>query len=619
MRRLPLVCVIACGLAAGFASCDKAVGSDLVITTVERTIDTEKPVVSSVAAITFANEGAKGVSKFFWAVPKWQANFTGWILAEDERGMPLEATEYEMEGAESEEVVHYKVMMKRQIEPKKTAAIQVTMFLGNALVPLPRKINIDDEHEVVYSDLLYFFTPYRVKEQWLKIKTATKDIRSYKPKLKNSSSDVSKRTVSYGPFTKETPPYYTGEGDKQFVSVHCSMPKPLPILRRVVRDIEVSHWGNVFFHESFQLYNAAAGLKGEFSRIPFMTRRYPPHAIEKLTARIPYPLQGLHYYDHIGNISTSTVAISKNRTYVRLDLRPRYPILGGWNADWQLQYNVPSASVLFVNKTRPSQHVLNIPFSHPIKEVYAEEVITRIALPAGSHDIQIRFPREVQKQWKEVKWGWFDVFQGRPVYAFTSDRYYFTQTLQDRLEVTYEYGGFATYEKPLVIILFFFIPYALYILSGRFTLRILKEGEKEQLDRIEMQKTIISHLRDLYEDVSHVNDGLLTAAASYRSRPIKPHWEAAKASHEKNSTRIVTHMKEMIVNLPQPQQEKLEVFLKSVQEEVVKLANVKAADEAASPTSKKTTKGSESDTLERKIVDLENQFFNILESLEQKA
>jgi oligosaccharyltransferase complex subunit alpha (ribophorin I) len=37
----------------------------------------------------------------------------------------------------------------------------------------------------------------------------------------------------------------------------------------VKKTIEVSHWGNILVDEYYELFNEAAGIKGEFGRVDY--------------------------------------------------------------------------------------------------------------------------------------------------------------------------------------------------------------------------------------------------------------------------------------------------------------------------------------------------------------
>ena len=81
----------------------------------------------------------------------------------------------------------------------------------------------------------------------------------------------------------------------------------MPVFTTATRKIEVSHWGNINIEEHFEIFNEAAAIKGEFSRVDFNS--YNPndgkYAVKDLSIELPRYIRGLYYYDYIGNISSS--------------------------------------------------------------------------------------------------------------------------------------------------------------------------------------------------------------------------------------------------------------------------------------------------------------------------
>lgn len=59
----------------------------------------------------------------------------------------------------------------------------------------------------------------------------------------------------------------------------------------------------------------------------------------------------MYYRDEIGNISTSN--LKEMDDFVELELRPRFPLFGGWKTQYYIGYNVPSYQYLF-NKGKNS-------------------------------------------------------------------------------------------------------------------------------------------------------------------------------------------------------------------------------------------------------------------------
>ena len=62
---------------------------------------------------------------------------------------------------------------------------------------------------------------------------------------------------------------------------------------------------------------------------------------------LPAAARDVYYRDEIGNISTS--AMKEQEDVVELELRPRFPLFGGWKTKYTIGYNVPSYQYLFNN------------------------------------------------------------------------------------------------------------------------------------------------------------------------------------------------------------------------------------------------------------------------------
>ncbi len=59
-----------------------------------------------------------------------------------------------------------------------------------------------------------------------------------------------------------------------------------------------------------------------------------------MLSEYPYYVKGMYVGDYIGNISTTNAL--RTSTSVTLEYRPRFPICGGWQTDWDQGYNMPT-------------------------------------------------------------------------------------------------------------------------------------------------------------------------------------------------------------------------------------------------------------------------------------
>lgn len=105
----------------------------------------------------------------------------------------------------------------------------------------------------------------------------------------------------------------------------------LPYFTEAKRDIFVSHWGSIAIDEWFHMFNGAAGINGQFSRNDYMPHINPnngANAIASLSMNLPQYINGLYYYDYIGNISTSNA--ERKTDNVEFEITPRFPVFGQW-------------------------------------------------------------------------------------------------------------------------------------------------------------------------------------------------------------------------------------------------------------------------------------------------
>lgn len=60
---------------------------------------------------------------------------------------------------------------------------------------------------------------------------------------------------------------------------------------------------------------------------------------------LPASARDVYYRDEIGNISTSNLREMDDQ--MELELRPRFPLFGGWKTHYYIGYNVPSYQYLY--------------------------------------------------------------------------------------------------------------------------------------------------------------------------------------------------------------------------------------------------------------------------------
>ena len=63
---------------------------------------------------------------------------------------------------------------------------------------------------------------------------------------------------------------------------------------------------------------------------------------------------------------------------------PRFPVLGGWNFDLKVSYDMPVSSLILQHGVNGGKISLNIPLGPPFQDLYAEYISLTVALPTGT-------------------------------------------------------------------------------------------------------------------------------------------------------------------------------------------------------------------------------------------
>ena len=81
-------------------------------------------------------------------------------------------------------------------------------------------------------------------------------------------------------------------------------------------------------------------LQGEWSRLDLMRDpKFGQTAVRGFLAHLPARAHSIYFKDAIGNISTSQIRPGVQATEVILT--PRYPLYGGWQAEFIVGYSLP--------------------------------------------------------------------------------------------------------------------------------------------------------------------------------------------------------------------------------------------------------------------------------------
>lgn len=219
------------------------------------------------------------------------------------------------------------------------------------------------------------------------------------------------------------------------------------------------------------MVHSGAELKGPFSRYDFQKdTRSGQASIKNYKTILPASATGVYYRDTNGNISTSNMKVLKDS--VELDLRPRFPLFGGWKTHYTIGYNVPSFEYLFNNE---NNYLLKMRvIDHIFDDMVVEEATVKIILPEGANNIKLISPYPVNRQADGLHFTYLDTF-GRPVITFTKKN--LVENHIHDFNVKYNFSKVTMLQEPFLVIGFFFILFVIVIISTRLDFAIYKEKE----------------------------------------------------------------------------------------------------------------------------------------------
>lgn len=284
------------------------------------------------------------------------------------------------------ETQFYRIRLPTPLAPKAQQTLGITYSYLSALSPLPAAVAQKDKQYLVYTFSAYAPSAYVTIKQKTEVKFPSANIPEYtivqasKGEAESPQKQGSKFT--YGSFA-EIP-----AGAVEPVTVRYEFTKPLIHISRLERDIEVSHWGgNVAFEERYTLHNRAANLTKQFSRVEWAQQaHYNPSTTAIKELKFPLKVGSLtpYFTDVIGNVSTSR--FRSNKREANLEIKPRYPIFGGWNYPFRVGWDADLKK--FLRKLKSGDgYVLNVPFLEGPKQpegMEYEHIELRVILPEGA-------------------------------------------------------------------------------------------------------------------------------------------------------------------------------------------------------------------------------------------
>lgn len=436
--------------------------ADLINTKVDRTIELNSHLVHINNAITVENKASSSAIKSytFTVEPSLAKNvaFVGAYLTgtEDIEKRTLKVTELSQD---SNRGALYRIDFKSDLAAGKSLSFEVELVLFEALRPYPTEITQAEKQYVVFKGNHYYYSLYQTQKQTTVVNLASDKTESYSQLKPTSKSDS---TITYGPYENVKP------FEQDELSVHYENNAPFLTVTNLIRTIEVSNWGNIAVEETIDISHTGAKLKGSFSRFDYMRRQGGSSSVKSFKTLLPSTAADVYYRDEIGNISTSNLRLpGKSGKPAELELRPRFPLFGGWKTHYTIGYNLPVYQYLF-NKGNDFALKMKL-IDHIYDDQHIENAVIRVILPEHSSNIEFVSPYSVERKPNEMHYTYLDTV-GRPVVVINKKNAV-ENHIKD-FQIKYKFNKSLIFLKPLLLVGFFLVIFLLVIIVVRIDFSI---------------------------------------------------------------------------------------------------------------------------------------------------
>jgi len=272
------------------------------------------------------------------------------------------------------------------------------------------------------------------------------------------------------------------ENTQRTVTVRFKYEEPVIEFKSLQRTAEISHWGsNLNIQDDIFLHNGGPPLKGQFARWKHQHQQYyqqpAAHIIRGLTVHLPPGIRDAYFTDIVGNVSTSRLRVAPSvpkgstpKQFSTLELRPRYPMMGGWNYTFTVGWDAPLEDSVSYDP-RTATYTVGIPVWSVVPGVAVDEASVKIVLPEGAIDLEVYPPFKPKTLERSIHTTYLDT-SGRPAitlkYSDLTDRH------NGVIYISYKVPFTTHMQKPIAVASAFFGLFTLAVAFRRVDTRIHK-------------------------------------------------------------------------------------------------------------------------------------------------
>ncbi|KAK0422653.1 hypothetical protein QR680_007701 [Steinernema hermaphroditum] len=436
------------------------------ITSATRKVDISSQVVKVSTNFVLQNNGDAELTSFIYAIPSSEADHVAIVSASQgkNRNERLKINVVTVDGASSEYVYH-KIDLAKGVAVKGTGELSVSHVSTDLLKPYPAEITQAENQFVLFHGDAHVGSVYDIAKEITTVQLTADSVRSFTEVM------PSKRTgdrITYGPYTNQ----------KAFssapITIHYENNAPFVVAVSLKRTIEVSHWGNIAVEEKIELVHKGAVLSGPFSRLDdLLDRRGSKQPVVKAyKTLLPGSARDIYYRDLIGNISTSSVR--KVASNVEVELRPRFPLYGGWKTNYVLGYNLPTAD--FLSSNGDEFHLRMKAIDRIFENAVIEHATVKIILPEGASNIKLVTPFSVKRAPDSVHYTYLDI-SGRPVITFEKDNV--VEKHGQKFTLKYHFSSMYILREPFIVVSAFLLLFVVVIVYSRLDFSLSPEHRQD--------------------------------------------------------------------------------------------------------------------------------------------
>ncbi|KAK9449035.1 Ribophorin I [Limtongia smithiae] len=372
-----------------------------------------------------------------------------------------------MDPAGVPDVTFIEVQLDKEVPQGEVLNLQLKTAFVHTYRPVPKEIRQAEQQSIIWEDSRFILSPYTVTKQRTKIKFPDRGVAAYS--RRGDDPLVDGTVVTYGPYNSTNPLTIDP------IKVRYEFNFPLLTASGFEREIWVSHIGsNVATEEHYDLTNDASKLANTFSRLRWqasMMAKERTVALQSLGMHLRPGVRDVYFTDEIGNVSTS--AFRDDARDPQLEIRPRYPIFGGWNYTFTIGWNHDLARYVRAVSDKEDTYIIKVPFLEGPDALVYDKADVSVVLPEGARVLNAYSTFAGATKEEFLLRSQLDTV-GRTVVKFSASKMTDEHRRSSDIFVTYEYTRESELRKPLVVAAAVAALFAGVMILGRLDVNISK-------------------------------------------------------------------------------------------------------------------------------------------------